>query len=216
MSPAGTATTRWKPICAISAKPGSAKACARPARYCPPTRSGCTVFHRILNGERVIATAEQMLLHVDSEAGRAAPAPEGDPGAPAPDRAGACRAGVARGRRTGCRATASGDGDGSRLLGFSILRGSLRSHPQDDVVFIRTTSSWRCRPKAGLEGYAQRRAPPCTSICLSYILTVNRSMERHMTQAAKNGGRRLPGRSRTRIARLGAPGHASPITQPDG
>jgi carnitine 3-dehydrogenase len=34
------------------------------------------VFHRILNGEREIATAEQMLLHVDSEAGRAAPAPE--------------------------------------------------------------------------------------------------------------------------------------------
>ncbi len=29
------------------------------------------VFHRILNGEREIATAEQMLLHVDSEAGRA-------------------------------------------------------------------------------------------------------------------------------------------------
>jgi carnitine 3-dehydrogenase len=34
------------------------------------------VFHRIFSGdgERPIATAEQMLLHVDSEAGRASPA----------------------------------------------------------------------------------------------------------------------------------------------
>lgn len=34
------------------------------------------VFHRILNGDEEIATAEQMLLHVDTKAGRAAPAPE--------------------------------------------------------------------------------------------------------------------------------------------
>jgi carnitine 3-dehydrogenase len=34
------------------------------------------VFHRILSGEREIAMAEQMLLHVDSKAGRAMAAPE--------------------------------------------------------------------------------------------------------------------------------------------
>ncbi len=41
------------------------------------------------------------------------------------------------------------------VFGFSILRGSLREHPQDEAAF-RNNLILRCRAKPGLEGCSRR------------------------------------------------------------
>ena len=75
MSRVATATTRSRPTSAISTRRSSARRGRRRPEILASDDKRIRVFHRLHAGDgRLLATGEQMLLHVDMKAGRACPA----------------------------------------------------------------------------------------------------------------------------------------------